>query len=82
MHQYLIITVIKNEVCGYKYKNIVNTIWWISSFEKFGSQEPGTEKEIKEFVAKYNVTFDLFSKIDVNFSSAHPLWVFLKNKQG
>ena len=24
----------------------------------------------------------MFSKIDVNFSSAHPLWVFLKEKQG
>ncbi len=24
----------------------------------------------------------MFSKIDVNFSSAHPLWVFLKSKQG
>jgi glutathione peroxidase-family protein len=24
----------------------------------------------------------MFSKIDVNFSSAHPLWVWLKEKQG
>lgn len=49
---------------------------------QFGGQEPGTEEQIKEFAAKYNVTFDMFSKIDVNFSSAHPLWVFLKSKQG
>ena len=44
--------------------------------------ESGTEKEIKEFAAQYNVKFDMFSKIDVNFSGAHPLWNFLKKKQG
>jgi len=49
---------------------------------QFGGQEPGSESEIKEFVAKYNVTFDMFSKINVNGGSAHPLWAFLKEKQG
>ncbi|XP_003737910.1 uncharacterized protein LOC100906621 isoform X2 [Galendromus occidentalis] len=49
---------------------------------QFGSQEPGSEEEIKEFCSlKYNVTFDLFKKIDVNGSNAAPLWVFLKNQQ-
>ncbi len=42
----------------------------------------GTEKEIKEFAAKYNVKFDMFSEIDDNFSTARPLWNFLKQKQG
>jgi len=50
---------------------------------QFGGQEPGTNEEIKQFaVGKYNVTFDMFSKIDVNGGDAHPLWVYLKNKQG
>ena len=45
---------------------------------QFGGQEPGTEAEIKEFAGKYNVTFDMFSKINVNGGDAHPLWVYLK----
>ena len=46
---------------------------------QFGGQEPGTEAEIKEFATgKYNVTFDMFSKINVNGGDAHPLWVYLK----
>lgn len=46
-------------------------------------QEPWPEPEIKAFVQdKYGVTFDLFSKIEVNGDNAHPLWKFLKNKQG
>ena len=46
---------------------------------QFGGQEPGTEAEVKEFaVGKYNVTFDMFSKINVNGGDAHPLWVYLK----
>ena len=46
---------------------------------QFGGQEPGTEEEIKEFAtSKYNVTFDMFSKINVNGGDAHPLWVYLK----
>ena len=46
---------------------------------QFGGQEPGTEAEIKEFATgKYNVTFDMFSKINVNGEDAHPLWVYLK----
>jgi len=48
---------------------------------QFGGQEPGTEQEIKEFVSKYNVTFDMFSKINVNGGDAHPLFAFLKAKQ-
>lgn len=49
---------------------------------QFGGQEPGTEEQIKEFAAKYEVKFDMFSKINVNGGSAHPLWAFLKEKQG
>jgi len=49
---------------------------------QFAYQEPGTDAEIKEFVkTKYNITFDMFSKIDVNGANAHPLFNYLKNKQ-
>ena len=49
---------------------------------QFGAQEPGTASEIQQFCAKqYHVTFPLFSKIDVNGSNAHPLFVFLKSRQ-
>jgi len=48
---------------------------------QFGSQEPGTNEEIKQFVSKFNVTFDMYSKIDVNGDNAHPLWKYLKDKQ-
>ena len=46
-------------------------------------QEPGTNEEIKKFATeKYGVQFDMFAKIDVNKDSAHPLWKYLKDKQG
>jgi len=49
---------------------------------QFGSQEPGTNEEVKAFVqGKYNAHFDLFSKIEVNGDNAHPLWKYLKYKQ-
>jgi len=44
----------------------------------FGSQEPGTDKEIKEFCSTtYHVTFDMFSKISVKGPDQHPLYHFL-----
>ncbi len=48
---------------------------------QFLSQEPGTEEEIKNFcMSSFGVSFDMFSKIDVNGASTHPLYVFLKEK--
>ena len=45
---------------------------------QFGQQEPGSAAEIKQFcTSKYNVTFDLFSKIDVNGEKADPLYKYL-----
>ncbi len=38
--------------------------------------------DIKEFAKKNNAKYDFFSKIDVNGDSAHPLWKWLKLKQG
>lgn len=48
----------------------------------FMGQEPGTEKEIKEFCTlKYKVSFPMFSKISVTGSDQHPLYGFLTNKK-
>uniref|UniRef100_A0A671PCD2 Glutathione peroxidase n=1 Tax=Sinocyclocheilus anshuiensis TaxID=1608454 RepID=A0A671PCD2_9TELE len=47
---------------------------------QFGHQEPGTNSQIKEFAESYNAQFDMFSKIDVNGDSAHPLWKWLKEQ--
>ena len=45
---------------------------------QFGGQEPGTNEQIKEFcTTKYNVTFPLFDKIEVNGPKRHPLYVEL-----
>ncbi|MFO1101385.1 MAG: glutathione peroxidase [Methylocystis sp.] len=47
---------------------------------QFGAQEPGSEKEIASFCsAKYDVTFPMFAKIDVNGDNAHPLYRLLKH---
>jgi glutathione peroxidase len=48
---------------------------------QFGGQEPGTNEEIKQFCSsKYNVTFPLFDKIEVNGPNRHPLYVSLAGK--
>jgi glutathione peroxidase len=45
---------------------------------QFGGQEPGTAAEIKEFcTSKYNVTFPMFDKLEVNGENRHPLYVTL-----
>jgi glutathione peroxidase-family protein len=49
---------------------------------QFGGQEPGTEAEILEFANSFGVKFDMFSKINVNGSDAHPLWKWMKDQQG
>ena len=46
-----------------------------------GHQEPGDAVEIASFCKlTYDVTFPLFSKIDVNGSNAHPLFQWLKKE--
>ena len=46
---------------------------------QFGGQEPGSADEIATFCStKYDVTFPLFAKIDVNGGQAHPLYEHLK----
>ena len=49
---------------------------------QFKGQEPGTNKEIREFcTTKYNVTFDLLDKVDVNGDNAAPLYKFLTSQK-
>jgi glutathione peroxidase len=49
--------------------------------DQFGNQEPGTEAEIAQFCStRYDVTFPLFAKIDVNGPNAHPLFALLKSE--
>eukprot|EP00032_Breviata_anathema_P000927 JZ551003.1.p1 GENE.JZ551003.1~~JZ551003.1.p1 ORF type:complete len:189 (+),score=47.23 JZ551003.1:26-568(+) len=48
---------------------------------QFGGQEPGTASEICSFAAsKFNATFPLFEKVDVNGKDTHPLYVWLKSQ--
>ena len=50
---------------------------------QFLSQEPGTEEEIKNFcTSSFGVKFDMFSKLEVNGTGAHPLYRFLKKHAG
>jgi glutathione peroxidase len=45
---------------------------------QFGGQEPGTEEEVKQFCeSRFNVTFPMAAKIDVNGENQHPLYTLL-----
>ena len=47
----------------------------------FGSQEPGTNQEIKTFcTSKYQVTFPMMSKVSVKGGDITPLYQFLTDK--
>ena len=47
--------------------------------DQFGHQEPGGESEIKNFCTlKYDVSFPMFAKVEVNGANAHPLFAALK----
>lgn len=49
---------------------------------QFGGQEPGTDEEIKKFcTAKYNVTFPMYDKLEVNGKNRHPLYTVLAGKE-
>jgi len=49
--------------------------------DQFGHQEPGDEQEIKTFCStKYDVTFPMFAKVEVNGDNAHPLYEYLKSE--
>jgi glutathione peroxidase len=49
---------------------------------QFGGQEPGDARQIAEFCeTKYDVSFPMFEKIDVNGANAHPLYAYLKGEK-
>lgn len=80
--------------CGLTDKNYKQLVELFDKYEKdglrilafpsnqFANQEPGTSQQIMDFAKGYNVRFDLFEKIDVNGDNAHPLYKWLKMKQG
>ena len=50
---------------------------------QFGNQEPGNEKEIKNFCeANFNITFPMTSKYDVRGNKAHPVYLWAKESYG
>jgi glutathione peroxidase len=46
---------------------------------QFGSQEPGSNKEIAEFVKQYNVEFPMMEKIHVMSKKQEPLYKWLRD---
>jgi len=60
-----------------KYKDQGFTVLGVPC-NQFGGQEPGTNEEIKQFCSsKYQVTFPLSDKIEVNGPNRHPLYALL-----
>jgi glutathione peroxidase len=50
--------------------------------DQFAHQEPGDEAEIRRFCSlRYDVTFPMFAKVDVNGATAHPLYRWLESEQ-
>src|SRR5688572_11488263 len=49
---------------------------------QFGGQEPDDNEDIQEFcTTRYDVSFPMFAKIDVNGAGEHPLYAFLKSRK-
>ena len=49
----------------------------------FGKQEPGTNKEIKNFCeAKFGLSFPMTEKVSVKGSNAHPFYIWAKKNYG
>ena len=50
---------------------------------QFGEQEPGSNKEIKDFCeTNFNITFPLTDKVNVKGESAHEIYVWAKENYG
>ena len=49
----------------------------------FGQQEPGTNKEIKNFCeAKFGITFPMTERVSVKGTEAHPFYIWAKENHG
>eukprot|EP01080_Neovahlkampfia_damariscottae_P000377 gene377-6791_t len=87
VYDFKVLDIDKKEVDLKKYEGKVLLIVNVARLEilgfpcnQFGSQEPGTNEEIKEFACgKYKVKFPMFDKIEVNGDNAAPLYKFLKS---
>ena len=65
-----------------KYQNKGLIILGVPSND-FGSQEPGTNKEIKNFCeAKFGISFPMTEKVSVKGSNAHPFYLWAKENHG
>jgi len=50
--------------------------------DQFGNQEPAPEQEIASFCStRYDVTFPMFAKVDVNGDDAHALYAWLRDEK-
>ncbi len=50
--------------------------------DQFGHQEPGSEAEIAAFCStRFQVSFPMFAKVEVNGAGTHPLYQFLKTER-
>ena len=50
--------------------------------DQFGHQEPGDEAAIRKFCTdRFDVTFPMFAKVEVNGPRTHPLYQYLKRQQ-
>ncbi|KAK3089135.1 hypothetical protein FSP39_001117, partial [Pinctada imbricata] len=89
--QVLLVVNVASE-CGYTdghYRSLVNLQnqlepdFTVLAFpcNQFGNQEPGTNKEIKDFAEKtYGVNFPMFSKINVINDNVPDFWTFLTDE--
>jgi len=66
------------------YEELGNEEFEVLAFpcNQFGGQEPGSNEEIaSQCSAKFNVSFPMFSKVDVKGDNAHPLFKHLTKEQ-
>ena len=65
-----------------KYNNKGFVVIGIPS-NQFGSQEPGSNKEIKEFCdVNFNITFPITDKVDVKGDNKHEIYTWAKKNYG
>jgi len=65
-----------------KYKNQGLVVVGIPS-NQFGGQEPGSNKEIKDFCeTNFNITFPMTDKVKVKGENAHELYLWAKKNYG
>lgn len=63
------------------YKEYKDKKFLVAAFpcNQFGGQDPGTNEEIRNFAqSKYEVSFPIMAKIEVNGENTEPLFSFLK----